>query len=270
MCPYEEKITAFLLGDLSPEDQQALTRHFDMCASCRNVRDELSRVVIPLRSGLEKDKRLHIPLRPLNRTAAVPRHLWWQRHEWLRHAALFAVSFCTLFALINVAYRQTVRRNHDDAGVTHITFQRQEIPAPELKAAGTPLTSAQSDLSDFKTDAFSISPSAPEVLAPAIPVPEKNMPKLHTLVTVGRKEDETENICQTAPSAPLKTMAKKEKSSAKREQAKDAYPFVASPIPSDLVIKPLTLVGMIAPTNTVSTNTVSTNSVSPALKRMTP
>ena len=56
MCPHEEKVTAWLLGDLPPGEAQAMTRHLEACAECRAVRDDCAGVLAPLQSALAKDR----------------------------------------------------------------------------------------------------------------------------------------------------------------------------------------------------------------------
>ena len=71
MCPHEEKITAWLLGDLPPSAQDEMTRHLERCAACRAARDELEGVLVPLRHGLERDRRSYGSCRTTRVPAAL-------------------------------------------------------------------------------------------------------------------------------------------------------------------------------------------------------
>lgn len=120
MCPHEEKLTAWLLDELPPDERREIARHLEACAACRDVRDALSSVLTPLRSGLAKDRRLQLVLQPARGPAPhAPCRPWFVRHEGLRRAALFAVAFGTLFVLISTVYRQTSGNRHSNEPVTH-------------------------------------------------------------------------------------------------------------------------------------------------------
>ena len=274
MCPHEEKLTAWLLGDLPPGAQQAMTRHLETCASCREVRDELSRVLTPLRSGLKKDRRLRVEPHPTPCTGGsrAPRRFWFIRHERLRHAALFAVSFGTLFAVVSVVYRQTAGQRHNDENVTHITFHREEAPAPTLAPAAEAkaLPTAKDDLADFKTEAVHVEAATHAVMAPALPAPEPKMPELRRLVKTERK---TAISAAEAPAAATelslsaRPVSSKAKDAAKRERGKASAPAITRP-PSDLQIKPVGLAARPGSTNAIPipTNAIPTNAVAPTAR----
>ena len=273
MCPHEEKLTAWLLGDLPPEEQQALARHLGACASCRRVRDELSQVLEPLRSGLEKDRRFQIGPRPAQRTSGVaPRRLWFARHEGLRRAALFAASFGTLFALISVVYRQATSPRGSGATVTHITFERNEEPAPALSPAPAAAADAKLDLADtFKPEAVPSAAAAPAVMPPAPPAPEPVMPKLRRLVAAERKDAAADGAAVLAAAAPKSMPAgvvadKAKAAAAKPERSRSAAATAPGRVPADLRAKPFALAGASAPTNAPPTNAVPTNAVAPAAR----
>ena len=275
MCPHEDKLTAWLLGDLPPDEQQALARHLDACASCRGVRDELARVLAPLRSGLEKDGCLQMrPPQARREARRTPYRLFFTRHEGLRRAALFAVSFGSLFALVSVVYRQTARPRHSAEAITHITFQRQEAPVPPLAPAPVAQAkkAAASDLADFKTGAVSPEPAAPEVLAPALPAPEPNMPDLSRLVKTRVKGEAAE---APAPSPSARPWPSQAKAVAKRDRDKAETPAPARP-PAGLHAKPFPLAagalpaGAAAPTNAAPTNAIPTNAAAPSARRTQP
>jgi len=251
MCPHEEKLTAWLLGDLPPGEQQEMARHIKACAACQRVLDELSPVLTPLRSGLEKDHRLQIAPRPARGPATrAPHRLWPVRNGWLRRAALFAAAFGTLFVLISTVYRQTPGDRHSDGQVTHITFQREEPPPPTLAPMTKALPAAKSALADFRPDAAHPASAAPIVIPPDTPEREPNMPELRRLVVSPRKETETGAGPPAVAAAPALS-----KPAAKRQRGKASASTVSRP-PADLQTKPVSLAARAstAPTNAVPTN----------------
>ena len=129
MCPYEEKLTAWLLGDLSPEEQETVTRHLAACATCRAMRDELASVLAPLKGGLAKDQRLRVPAvqRPRHRVTAF------LHAPWIRAAALFLVSVSTLFVLFGLFYSATTERKKTVGPVTTFTFHKPDQPPEQLE-----------------------------------------------------------------------------------------------------------------------------------------
>jgi len=264
MCPHEEKLTAWLLGDLSPEERQIMTRHLDECAACRNVRDELSAVLTPLRSGLAKDRYLKENLQPAQPTKVTPPfHLWFKRQEWLRHAALFVAAFGTLFALISTVYHQASDDRHGDSPATNITFNRKEPPAPSLSPVREAKDAAKADLSDFRPDAIHSPQPAPIVTPPALPKTEPNMPSMRKLVAAPKNASEKEVAPAAAPASPALSASEKQaaKAVAKRERGK-AEPSAITRPPANLQIKSVTLATRAAsvidsaPTNAVITNAV--------------
>ena len=130
MCPYEEKVTAWLLGDLSTAEQEAVTRHLAACETCRSVRDELATVVTPLRGGLAKDQRLRLP------TPAPSSRHWgaaFFRTPWVRAAALFLMSCGAFCLLISLYYQQVTARKEPLGPITTITFHKGEPPPEPLE-----------------------------------------------------------------------------------------------------------------------------------------
>lgn len=124
-CPFEEKLTSWLLGDLSPQEQDEVTCHVFTCVECRKECDELRKVLFPLRSALHKDQglfkvRTHVP--------------WWQRIQppaWLGRAALLLLSVSIVLTVMSLYHQElTSRNNRVDGPVTHITFGK--IPPPPL------------------------------------------------------------------------------------------------------------------------------------------
>ena len=73
-CPFEEKLTSWLLGDLSAQEQNEVTCHVFTCASCRQECDELRKVLFPLRSGLHKDQGLFKPRKRATWAPVVASH----------------------------------------------------------------------------------------------------------------------------------------------------------------------------------------------------
>lgn len=269
MCPHEEKMTAWLLGDLPPEEQREMTRHLESCAECRAARAALSRIIAPLRSGLEKDKRIGVP-GPVA-APVTPQMRWRPRQAWLRRAALFAASFGTLFAFINIVYRQAGVGRRDEGTVTHITFRKEEPPAPSLAPVPAPQAPDKEEISllEGSPSAALTPPAAPAVIPPAAPAAEPKMPAFRRLVAadVHGEADRERTPAPSAETARSPAAAAAEaKALAKgvdaRNRTQDAPPKKR---PSgDLFSKPIQLAGAVAAaTNACSTNAVPTNAVSP-------
>lgn len=273
MCPHEEQLTAWLLGDLPPEEHQTLTRHLATCASCRSVKEELSRVLTPLRSGLEKDRNLLIAPRP---PRAVPRRtfrtLWSTPHEGLKRAAILTLSFGSLFALLSVVYQSAQRAPHDAAAVTTLTFHpAAETPAPALLPVPDQSSAAAKDALTEpvpRSENFTADPAP--VAMPATPAPDRQAPAFRRLIKADAEQEAKRKDAAgaataaaayaPAPSAPAKAVTK-------RERSKDARGAPQRP-PADLMTKPVRLAGALAPTNAVPTNAVPTNAVAPAGRPM--
>lgn len=287
MCPHEEKLTAWLLGDLSPEEHEAMTRHLEGCDACRAVRDELSRVLSPLRSGLAKDRTWRVaagtaaPCRP-----PLWAWLWRRPHEGLTRAALLAVSFGTLFALVSAVYQNAQRERAPAGAITHIEFRkRDEAPAPALEPmpdAARADASPESLAEEAARSVTAISVEREPVPAPALPAPEPRMPELKRL---RRNEPpkapapaESAAASDGLASAPAPALggaaamptARPAKAAAKRERARTAG-APAPRAPASLQTKPLLLAGATpAPTNAVPTNAVPTNAVAPTTIKRKP
>ena len=263
MCPHEEKLTAWLLGDLSPEAHESLTRHLADCASCRSSKEELARVLAPLRSGLEKDRRLSIE--PLPARAEPPRRtwgwLWATPHEGLKRAAILTLSIGSLFVLLSVVYQKSQRIPHNADSVTHITFVRSaEEPAPALAPVAKLSTAAaeKESLVDSVPRSESFTPSPAAVMAPATPAPEPHAPAFRRLVTADADHDAKQKQAGTAAAATAAASAPAlpslEKTVAKRERSKSASAPAKHPDPG-LLVRDLKLAATPpAPTNTVPTN----------------
>jgi hypothetical protein len=268
MCPHEEKLTAWLLGDLPPEEHQALTRHLETCASCRSVREELSSVLTPLRSGLEKDRHLSVGPLPIKTTPRPGiRWLWSAPHEGLRRAAILTLSFGTFFAILSMVYQGAQRKPHDAKAVTHLTFLRSdEKPAPALvpvKAVGG-ATAAKDALAESEPNPEPFTTPTAPVAHPAAPAPDYSAPAFRTLAKAAPAPTAPAETAAPAPSYPAQAVAKRERGKAPSAAS------IPRP-PPDLVTKPVRLAGipppaLVAPTNAVPTNAVPTNAVMPTLK----
>ena len=273
MCPHEVKLTAWLLGDLPPAEREEMTRHVEGCAACRAAAEELSCVLTPLRSGLAKDSRLRIE----SRTAgAVPRRTPWawllhSPHEGLKRAALLAVSFGTLFALISTLYQSAQREAAPADAVTNIEFKKradEAVPVLEPLAAPKEPETAASILS--KDAGHLAAPLAVEnktVPYPKPPAAAPSMPPLRRLPAAAAKPKAAAAPAEAVPAAaaaapfPRKSVPKTE---GKRERAKTAP--VSRP-PPDLRIKPPLLAGAaLVSTNAAPTNAVPTNAIAPKVK----
>jgi len=278
MCPYEEKLTAWLLGDLPPEEHQALTRHLAGCDACRAAKEELAHVLTPLRSGLAKDRNLQIAPKPI---VVPPRRsfaawLWHSPHESLKRAAILVASFGTLFALFSSVY-QTAQRERVPAGdVTSIEFRKasDEAPLPALQPLAEPRAeraAADRPREDSEHRADSFAAKSEPVPHPGPPAPEARMPELRRLVRTDGEMKAKEAPAAAKASTPACDFPSSHaeapaKDMAKREKSKPASAAPSRP-PADLMIQPVRLASLTAPTNTVPTNAVPTNAVSPIIKR---
>ena len=284
MCPYEEKVTAWLLGDLSPEEQRDVTSHLDGCAACRAVCAELSRVLTPLRSGLEKDCRLIVPVESdgavcsghVRRSAGSPGSTgptFWSRlssapHEGLKRATLLALSFGSLFALISVVLNRPQRTPGDPNAVTYLSYlQPKEEPAPALALAADPKADAtdKPGLAESPAPEGLALPTAPVVL-PELPAAERRAPSFPRIADAEAAREATRKVfASAAPAACAPVRESAPAKAAKREQAKE----IARRISADLQTKPLRLAAgtALAATNAVPTNALPTNAVMPAFKR---
>ncbi len=281
MCPFEEKLTAWLLGDLSPGEQQDVTRHLDGCASCRAACEELSRVLTPLRSGLDKDRDLNIPADIVRcGTAARPSRWAWllhRPHEGLKRAAILALSFGTLFALVSVVHHRPQPASNDPNAVTYISFLRSnEEPAPTLAPATEPKGAA----SDMPIPAESPAPErialpAAPVDLPELPAAEQralSLPRIKDAEVareVTRKafaaKGANPESAAAAPAGSIPSFESAPAKAAKRERAKE----IPRRMTTDLQTSPLQLAGAaFAATNAIPTNAVPTNAVTPAFKRI--
>lgn len=126
-CQYEEKLTSWLLGDLSPKEQDEITCHVFKCASCRKECDELRRVLFPLRSALHKDQYLFKPKRTIHWTKQL------LVVAWMRHAAVLLISCSIVCAVMTLYYHQVTRDRTIEGPITHITFGKMEVPPPPLE-----------------------------------------------------------------------------------------------------------------------------------------
>ena len=271
MCPYEDKLTAWLLDDLPPEEHRALTSHLASCASCRAAKEELSHVLTPLRSGLAKDRNRQISPKaivvPPRRSFAA--WLWRSPHEGLTRAAIIAVSFGSLFALISSLYQMAQREAAPAGDVTSIEFRKyaEEAPLPALQPAAEPREAGAASDSlweEAQRSTGDIALKSAPIPPPEPPAPEAHMPALRRLVRsdgeMKAKEAPADKASTPACDFPSLRAEAPAKDVAKREQGKSARAKPSRP-PADLMIQPVRLASLSAPTNTVPTNAVPTNAV---------
>lgn len=184
MCPYEDKLTAWLLGDLSPQEHEAVTRHLAACAECRNARDELAAVLTPLRTGLAKDRRLFRDGDAAARPSAAgraARHLTALLHApWLRAAAIVLISFGALFALISLHYHHATSRMEPVGPVTTFTFHKREQPPEPLETLPQPI--AAHDTLPLAFEPLTLLPPITGVTVPDAPLYSYAIP--HTFLTL--------------------------------------------------------------------------------------
>jgi len=264
MCPHEEKLTAWLLGDLPPDEQDAMTRHLETCATCRALRDDLAHVLDPLRSGLSKDRSLCMANRPSSSAKPAPKHSFPRLplRETAMRAALVAVSFGTLFALISLVYRTASRRTPpSEEQLTRIEFKKAVdesavTPLRPLPPVAAVEQTAEHDLA-YGNAAVNM-PNRP-VPYPQPPAAEPNMPPLKRLV---KTADESPANTQASAPIPLRFTSPTAAVAISDHKKSTAGTSRAA---RDVRAKPILLAGDgLATTNRTATNAVPTNSVSPA------
>ena len=162
-CQYEEKLTSWLLGYLSPQEQDEISCHVFACASCRKECDDLRRVLFPLRSGLYKDQglfKLKRATRWTERLLAAP---------WLRHAAVLLISCSIVCAVMTFYYHQVTRDRAIEGPITHITFGKMETPPPPLEPLVMPSGKSHDPFADLNIVEELRLAEIDEVTMPALP-----------------------------------------------------------------------------------------------------
>ena len=254
MCPHEEKLTAWLLGDLPPAAQAEMTRHLERCAACRAVRDELEGVLVPLRHGLERDRRFMPQAVPAARRDALRAGVPLQR--WLRRAALFALSFGSVFVLFSALRMQ--REERGEGVVTRMTFQRQdEAPPPVLTPLPPRAAERPEPLADFKPELpAEAARGERRVAQPPLPADALGMPRLPVLMKT--RESAVAEQKKGVPHAetPAAKPARNREAAAKSEMADDGgrKPLRLSDPPSSLTVKPVPLGGAVPARAAAHTN----------------
>jgi len=270
MCPHEEKLTAWLLGDLSPEEHQALSRHLETCASCRSVSEELSRVLTPLRSGLAKDRDLHIAAKP-GRASPLQafRAFWTTPQAGLRRVAVLALFFGVVATLVGVVYQRSLQTEPSDGGVTYVSYLQPAVaPPPALYPEEKIVVDA-----DCQTPALAEAPLPAEppdrptvsVGVPLVPAPERVSPPLNRLIVGESVRQATQRPFETKRAATAATGKSKVAAAKQRDREKSESPALPQAAPADaLAVQPIRLAGAaLAATNAVSTNSIPTNAVKP-------
>jgi len=267
MCPYEEKLTAWLLGDLSSEDAHEMALHLETCASCRSVRDELSHVLKPLRSGLEKDRALGLvrPRNPAPLRAFFA--LWLTPQAGLKRVAALALFLGALVALIGVTYVGS-RHAAPGADVTYVSFLKpNEVPPPTLAPAeevretriGVPLSDESSHHAEQLVNRSDV------IALPGIPAREPvPMSREWGIVDKTIRLPSRGVLVRTpAPSAERSSAysARDRAEAAKSKHAKVVASASSHPAAAVLVAKPIAL----AWASSAVTNTPATNAVVPGV-----
>ena len=254
MCPHEEKITAWLLGDQPPSAQDEMTRHLERCAACRAARDELEGVLVPLRHGLERDRRRTVPqAAPAARRGALRAGAPFQRG--LRRAALFALSFGGVFLLFSALRMQ--REERGGGVVTRMTFQRQnDVPPPVLSPLPPRAVERAEPLADFKPELpTEAARGERRVAQPPLPADAPGMPRLPVLMKAREPAVAEQKKGVPYAEAPGEKPARNGEAATKSEMADDGgrKQLRLSDPPSSLTAKPVALGGAVparvAPTN---------------------
>jgi len=278
MCPHEEKLTAWLLDDLSPEEHQAMTRHLETCDACRSAKEELSRVLMPLRSGLEKDRDLRMAARPQSKAAPLRAFfaLWFTPQEGLKRVASLALFFGTLFVVIGVVYQKAHRpASSGSSDITYVSFLQSNEEPPPVLAPSEEAKSVRADKSSLaespRLSEQLAAPSAPVVL-PDVPAREpRPLPRERGIIDESvRQATRKAFVRAPAPaseSQPALTVPDKVVA-AKSERAKAAGVTPQHPAAgASLLAKPIGLAGAsLASTNAVPTNATPTSAVMPAVR----
>jgi hypothetical protein len=172
MCPYEERLTAWLLGDLSEAERKEMDAHVRVCAECAAEVHELKAVLSPLKNGLEKDARLTAKSRTL---VLAPRF-----GIWMRRAALLAISGGAFFCLLGYLYKRANPPRDPDETVTTLVFKKEAAPPAALqKAAGFVTQKPQLETPEIEAVPLG-DVSAP--IEPSLPLVAYGMPEFAKLV----------------------------------------------------------------------------------------
>lgn len=265
MCPHEEKLTAWLLGDLPPDEQDGMTRHLDACASCRALRDDLERVVVPLRSALSKDQKAQIGEQPPHfAPSAAKRFPRSPFRAFVERAALAAVSFGAFFGLLSLVYQSASRRVvPPPESLTHIEFRKasdepaatplQFIPTPAATPPAAAPAAAAFDREIERGNTEIAMPNRP-VPYPQPPPPELISPPLRRLRETALAEKAETVALTPALSASSATATGVATPTRERPRTETA---AARPSNLDIRTKPIFLSGEgLATTNPSVTNTV--------------
>ncbi|MEI8241810.1 MAG: von Willebrand factor type A domain-containing protein [bacterium] len=146
-CEQENRLTPFLLGDLSERDEAEFSRHLAGCAACQDCARELSLVLKTLADGLAKDGA-HAPrfdLRHQLQLLSVPAESthrvidWMARSRpWLAAAAcaliVTGLAYAALFSSMFRQYGWTARRAGPGGAAYCLGVASESAPACAVPA----------------------------------------------------------------------------------------------------------------------------------------
>ncbi len=154
----EEQLTAYLLGDLAPEQADTMRKHLDECDDCRALAKELEPTLDLLRGALAVD--LDVPERlddDRKEEIFAPRHtpatvIWLTQHRsWLMRAAGVAAVAVVLVALMLPASHmstRTAQRVHEERKLAR-GIESDAAPSTAAPARSAPARSFDAEFSDM-------------------------------------------------------------------------------------------------------------------------
>ena len=105
-CDQEKRLTLFLLGDLSEQEEAEISRHLAGCATCQACAHELEPVLQALSDGLTKDNAkvprfdLHHQLTLLS----VPPESTHQVIDWMARSRPWLVAAASALVVVGLSY----------------------------------------------------------------------------------------------------------------------------------------------------------------------
>ena len=118
----EERITAYLLGDATPEQAEQIRRHLDECASCRALAQELQSTLDLLRDALAAESPAPARLDPARREAVFrsrsPRWMeWFDTHRFGLAWAGAAAAVTAILGFLLLPTRPSANRTNANAAI---------------------------------------------------------------------------------------------------------------------------------------------------------
>ena len=172
MCPYEERLTVWLLGDLSEAEREEMDAHVRACAECAAEARELKAVLSSLQSGLKKDTELTVESKKAVRAPLFG--------VWMRRAALLAISGGAFFCLLGYLYNKANPARDPSETVTTLVFHKEADPPAALQKTAN-LATQKPQLETPKIEAVPLD-DLPMPIEPSLPLVAYGMPEFAKLV----------------------------------------------------------------------------------------